>query len=137
MIEFEIKVVKKQMSSIHDYEIDSYSVDFKKNMLIMNVSSNQYKKQIIFYDVFCYRFYEEMPYSIIFDLEERPIESFYTENKELLIQTKNYVWPIMYDSLQELAAKIKDSNLHYQVLTSSYGLNGWILAERVEIVTIK
>lgn len=125
------------MSSIHDYEIDIYTVDFKKKTIVFDVSYNQAKKQIIFYGVFCYRFYEEMPYSIIFDLEERPIESFFTENEELLEKAQSYAWPIMYDSLQELKAEIKDADLHYQVLTSSYGLNGWILAERVEIVTVK
>ncbi|WP_429950873.1 hypothetical protein [Enterococcus sp. AZ101] len=78
-----------------------------------------------------------MPYSIFFDLEKRPIENFFSENKELLIQGQRYAWPIMYDSLQELEVQIKNSSLHYHVLTSSYGLNGWILAERVDIITAK
>lgn len=125
------------MHSIHDYEIESYRVDFKKNTIILDISYNQDKKQLIFYDVFCYRFYEEMPYSIFFDLEKRPIENFFSENKELLIKGQRYAWPIMYDSLQELEVQIKNSSLHYHVLTSSYGLNGWILAERVDIITAK
>ncbi|MBM7688090.1 hypothetical protein [Enterococcus ureilyticus] len=55
----------------------------------------------------------------------------------MLIQGQRYAWPIMYDSLQELEVQIKNSSLHYHVLTSSYGLNGWILAERVDIITAK
>lgn len=42
----------------------------------------------------------------------------------------------MYDSIQELVNKIKDADVHYQVLSSSYGMNGWVLAERVEIIDL-
>lgn len=125
------------MSSIHDYEIDRYTVDFKKNTITMDTSYKQYKKQLLFQGVFCYKFYEEMSYSIIFDLEERPIENFVKENQELLTQTKKDVWPIMYDSLEELEAKIQTANVAYHVLCSSYGMNGWILAEKVTIVEVK
>lgn len=125
------------MNTIHDYEIERFTVEFKKNTISIDISREHRQKQIVFQKVFCYKFYEEMPYSIISDLEERPIEDFFKENKELLDQTKNYAWPIMYDSIQELADKIKDADVHYQVLSSSYGLNGWVLAERVKIIDVK
>lgn len=48
------------MRSIHDYEIVVYKVNFRKNTIILDVSHKQHKKQIIFYDVFCYKFYEKM-----------------------------------------------------------------------------
>ncbi|MGX7148400.1 hypothetical protein [Enterococcus ureasiticus] len=124
------------MNTIHDYEIERFTVEFKKNTISIDISSEQRQKQIVFQEVFCYKFYEEMPYSIISDLEERPIEDFFKENKELLNQTKNYAWPIMYDSIQELVNKIKDADVHYQVLSSSYGMNGWVLAKRVEIIDL-
>lgn len=125
------------MNSIHDYEVERYSIDFKKNTIVIEVSYKENKKQIIFHSVFCHKFYEEMAYSIVSDIEERPIENFFTENKDLLTQTKSYAWPIMYDTLQELEEKIKDSGVHYHVLSSAYGLNGWVLAERVEIIDVK
>ena len=122
---------------VHDFEIQSYFVNFENKDIVMNISDDEKEKQIIFHNFLCYKFFDEMPYSIISDLEERPIEDFFKENKELLDQTKNYAWPIMYDSIQELADKIKDADVHYQVLSSSYGLNGWVLAERVEIIDVK
>ncbi|OJG93635.1 hypothetical protein RV18_GL003636 [Enterococcus termitis] len=74
-----------------------------------------------------------MPYSIILDLEERALDKFFIENKELLIQGKKNVWPMRYNSLEELEKEIRKKHMTYQVLYSSYGLNGWVLAERVEI----
>jgi hypothetical protein len=122
------------MNSIHDYEIDRYTVDFKKKIITIDVSSEHKQKKIIFRNVFCYKFYEEMSYSIVLDLEEHSLEDFFKDNKELLDQTKRYAWPIMYDTFEELETEIRAANVAYQVLYSSYGMNGWVLAERVEII---
>jgi hypothetical protein len=122
------------MNYIHDYEIDGYSVDFKESKIVMEVSLESQKKQIIFSGVFTYKFEEEMPYSCISDLEEMPMVSFFKENKDLLAQNKKYAWPVRYNTLEDLNDKIKQANVRYFVLDSSYGLNGWVLAEKVEIV---
>ncbi|MGM0217743.1 hypothetical protein [Enterococcus sp. AZ126] len=43
----------------------------------------------------------------------------------------------MYDSFEELENEIRNANVAYQVLYSSYGMNGWVLAKRVEIIDVK
>ncbi|MFD2306077.1 hypothetical protein [Enterococcus termitis] len=121
------------MNMVHDYEIKSYFVNFENKDIVMNISDDEKEKQIIFHNFICYKFYDEMPYSIILDLEERALDKFFIENKELLIQGKKNVWPMRYNSLEELEKEIRKKHMTYQVLYSSYGLNGWVLAERVEI----
>ncbi|MEI5993338.1 hypothetical protein [Candidatus Enterococcus mansonii] len=121
------------MNMVHDYEIKSYFVNFENKDIVINISDDEKEKQIIFHNFICYKFYDEMPYSIILDLEERALDKFFIENKELLIQGKKNVWPMRYNSLEELEKEIRKKHMTYQVLSSSYGLNGWVLAERVEI----
>ncbi|WP_086444251.1 hypothetical protein [Candidatus Enterococcus lemimoniae] len=125
------------MNMVHDYEIKSYFVNFENKDIVINISDDDKEKQIVFHNFLCYKFYDEMPYSIILDLEERVLDKFFTENKELLIQGKKNVWPMRYNSLEELEEEIRKENLTYQVLYSSYGMNGWVLAERVEIIDVK
>lgn len=43
----------------------------------------------------------------------------------------------MYSSVEELEKMIQESDIRYYVLYSSYGMTGWVLAERVEIVDVK
>ncbi|MBO0467509.1 hypothetical protein JZO73_08155 [Enterococcus plantarum] len=121
------------MNMVHDYEIKSYFVNFESKDIVMNISDDEKEKQIIFHNFLCYKFYDEMPYSIILDLEERVLDKFFIENKELLIQGKKNVWPMRYNSLEELEEEIRKEHMTYQVLYSSYGLNGWVLSESVEI----
>ena len=47
------------------------------------------------------------------------------------------VWPLMYSSVEELEEMLQESDSRYYVLYSSYGMNGWVLAERVEIIDVK
>ncbi|MGX7149031.1 hypothetical protein [Enterococcus ureasiticus] len=125
------------MNTIHDCEIKSYFVNFENKDIVINISNDDKEKQIIFHNFLCYKFYDEMPYSIILDLEERALDKFFTENKELLIQGKKNVWPMQHNSLEELEEEIRKEHLTYQVLYSLYGMNGWVLAERVEIIDVK
>lgn len=76
------------MNMVHDYEIKSYFVNFENKDIVINISDDDKEKQIIFHNFLCYKFYDEMPYSIILDLEERALDKFFTENKELLIKGK-------------------------------------------------
>lgn len=125
------------MNSVHDYIIKSYFVNFEEKKITLEVTSDLKKKQVIFHNFFSYKFYDEMPYSIILDLEEKPLDDFFSENEELLKEGEKRAWPIMYDSFEELENKIRTANVAYQVLYSSYGMNGWVLAESVEIIDIK
>lgn len=128
------------MNNLHDYIIKSYTVNFEEKKIILEVSNDIKEKQVVFHNIFTYKFYDEMPYSVILDLEERLLDDFFSEKEELLQQGEKsvwpIVWPIMYDSFEELENEIRNANVAYQVLYSSYGMNGWVLAEQVEVIDL-
>lgn len=74
-----------------------------------------------------------MPFSIILDLEERPVTSFFKRNKELILEGQKNFWPIIFESMSDLEKAINESNQKYWVLYASYGLYGWVLSEGVEV----
>ncbi|MBP2966823.1 hypothetical protein, partial [Acinetobacter baumannii] len=122
------------MNIIHDYVISKYVIDFNNEHISIDIYKNSTEKTILFKNVFSHIFCNDMPYSTIFDLEEKTFKEFFKENRELLENEKNVPWPIMYDDLKELENMIRDNHARYFKLNSSYGLNGWILAETVEVI---
>lgn len=124
------------MNNVHDYIIKSYTVNFEEKKITLEVSNDIKEKQVVFHNIFTYKFYDEMPYSVILDLEERSLDDFFSENEGLLQEGEKKAWLIMYDSFEELENEIRNTNVAYQVLYSSYGMNGWVLAERVEIINV-
>ena len=124
------------MNNVHDYEINSYTMDFKKMILTMEISLDDNNKQILFRDVLAYQFSDEIPYSTILDIDRLDIEHFFKNNKEILESKKNSGWPLVYQTIEELEDKIKEEQVNYYVLFSSYGLNGWILAKDITVKNI-
>lgn len=123
------------MNTVHDFEIDAYNINFKTGILTMDISLNDISKQILFMDVLAYEFSDEIPYSIILDIDKLDLNSFFKNNKERLESKKNSGWPILYRTLEELETKVKEKQINYYVLFSSYGMNGWILAKNKLIKT--
>ena len=125
------------MLSIHDNEVMAYEVDLKKNQIILHT---QYKDgglikntDIFFYDVLVHSFQNELGGSILFDIEKYDIDIFLKRNMDLLKKKKNYCWPMSYDTEEELVERLTAGQYCYYVISSSYGLNGWILAKRYDV----
>lgn len=125
------------MKSLHDYEILNYNINFKNSLLTIDVTNDESNKRIDFVGTIAHQFSDEIPYSIILDLDELDIKHFFSSNKDLLEEKKNSGWPLMYSSVEELEKMIQESDIRYYVLYSSYGMTGWVLAERVEIIDVK
>lgn len=121
------------MVNIHDYIVDNYFIDFIEKKIIFHLSYEERKRRILFENFFCYHFCDELPSSIILDLEEKSISDFFIHNKIFLEEKKEDTWPIVYNSLKEIKKIIQMNNFKYYVISSSYGLNGWVLAEGVQV----
>lgn len=121
------------MSKIHDNEIISYEVDLKNQKIIIH-TENPYSEliknaDIIFSDVLAHFFKTELSGSIIFDIDKYDIIQFLKDNSDLLKTEKNYGWPIDYNTIEELTERLLKDQYSYYVISSSYGLNGWVLAK--------
>jgi len=125
------------VSIIHDSEIISYVVDLKSRKIIMHtehhVSTLVKNIDIIFSDVLVHSFNNELSGSIIFDIDKYDITKFMEDNRGLLEKQKNYCWPMYYDTTEELTNKLLQEQYSYYVISSSYGLSGWILAKSYQI----
>lgn len=124
------------MNSLHDYEILNYNVNFKNSLLTIDVTNDKSNKKIEFVDTIAHQFSDEIPYSIILDLEELDMKYFFSRNNDLLEEKKNSGWPLMYSSVEELEVMIDESNIRYYVLYSSYGMTGWVLAKKVQVIDL-
>ena len=122
------------MVSIHDNEIVSYEVNFKKGRFKINTKNSQENSIVILFDeVLTHLFKHEMSNSILFDIEKYEMEEFIKYNEKLLNETKDYCWPINYDTIKELKNKLIEGKYNYYVISSSLGLNGWVLAKEMTI----
>lgn len=95
------------MLNVHDNLIIGYTVDFKEKKIIMNTEywDGDYHEEttLTFNGVIAHNFKEVgESLSVIFDIEEFPIEDFITDELNLLNTFKNYAWPFSYSDLEDL-----------------------------------
>ncbi|WP_175537607.1 hypothetical protein, partial [Mycobacterium tuberculosis] len=88
---------------------------------------------ISFFGVMAHLFEDEMPGSIILDIGEYPVSLFIEQNKNLLNERKNYCWPRYYKDINELQKLLVNEGYVYYIISSSFGLNGWILAKKIKV----
>lgn len=127
------------MPSVHDNIILSYEVDLENERIRMRTRSYHSDlsedTDILFSGVLAHSFETPFQGSIIFDIDEVALDHFINYNRELLEKGKDQGWPITYDTDKELETKLIDGEYLYFVISSSYGLSGWVLAKKVEMIT--
>ncbi|MCT4542102.1 MAG: hypothetical protein N4A63_01025 [Vallitalea sp.] len=128
------------MSRVHDNEIISYEVDFENRKIIMHT---QYQGSdllenidIVFSDVLVHMFENQLEGSIIFSIEKHELFQFIKDNSDLLKKQKDYCWPMYYNTIEELEERLFKDQYSYYVISSSYGLSGWVIAKNYETILI-
>jgi len=132
------------MSMVHDNVILRYNVDFEKEIMIIGTSyySNRVGEKVIheltdivFSGCIAHIFYNEMKDSVIFDIEEVPMNNFLNKEKDMLDAKRKAGWPIYYEDKEELAGFLQNNNYKAFCIMSSVGLSGWVLAKNMEFIT--
>ena len=125
------------MSKIHDNIVNSYFVDFENRNIVFNTvyygNDIQEMAIITFNNVTSYFLKNGLNANIIFDIEETDLDYFIKDNKHILEKEKNYGWPFLYENEEELIKILIKNNVKYYIIKSSYGLEGWILADEMKI----
>jgi len=121
--------------NVHDNEIISYEVDLKNHKITLHTIQNNCPSitSVEFGNVLAHLFETQLEGSIILDIKEYDLDQFFKDNHKLLIRQKSYAWPVVFDSLEELSNKLHREKYRYYIISSSYGLNGWILAKHISI----
>ena len=123
---------------VHDSIIESYQVNFEDELLIINTKYDDNiiceKTEVIFTGYLTHIFYNEMKNSIILDIEECRLNSFFEDERELLEERRKCGWPIMYETENDLFNYLHANKYKAFIIYASLGLNGWVLAKKIDYV---
>src|SRR5260221_4121420 len=122
------------MRSWHDYHLNGYRVDSERREVSLSLkwpehtSVDMPSAQLVFSGVVDYFFEHDLGSNIVFAIEESPIESFVRANARVFEQEQKWGWPRSWKgSVEETIRHLKEKRLKVWVLSTSYGLSGWVL----------
>lgn len=126
------------MPSIHDNHILSYEVDFQNETLVMRTidpyNENAKIIDVIFSGYLAHFFTDVQKVNILSEIDEYPLNKFLERKSGYLEDVKGYAWPVMCDTEKELLDYLQESNYKPFLVGSSWGLSGWVLCKKMEIV---
>ena len=127
------------MLSIHDNRVYAYSVLTEAGVLSLHTEfldgeRPQYT-DVIFRGVLTHYFRSVLPVSILFGIEEASLEDLIRTDWPLFQDLMNAGWPVPeYRSAGELAERLQEQERRAYIISSSYGMDGWVLARSIELV---
>ena len=130
------KINKLEMSWKKAYDVCKNITIYDHEVQSLDEHENEYI-DIVFYNVLVHFFENQLSHSIIFDICKYDVNKFIKDNNQLLNKRKNYCWPIDYDNIEELISTLEKEEYNYYIISSSYGLEGWVLAKKVKLLKVK
>jgi hypothetical protein len=125
--------------SVHDNFVYAYAVLIDRRQLILHTEYRDTEPNeltdVIFSDVIAHHFENVGDGAILFDVEEVEPEWVVQQEAKVFARGKNYGWPLPeYKDPADLVRRLKDQGLRGYVVSSSFGLNGFVLAREVRYV---
>ncbi len=126
-------MVTQSFDNLHDNKVLNYCVDFKLHALHMDTQTEAGKTvSIHFSGLLAHWFENVIQDNILFDMDEITVEEFFQQYKNLLDKSIPYGFPACC-SAEELREKMIQEKIRVLVISSSLGLNGFVLAQGVEL----
>lgn len=120
--------------SIHDGVIIGYSVSFLENELTLDIETvTDEIVTVTFENYLAHDFHHVMAGSILFDIDEADLNTFFVENREQFENYKLYAWPIWYSNTDELEQDLQKDNYKCYVISASLGLTGYVFAKAFKV----
>ena len=120
--------------SIHDGVVIGYSVNFLENELLVDIETVADGIVTVTFENYLAHYFDHvMAGSIIFDIEEVDLTTFFVGHREQFELHKSYAWPVWHDNTDELKKYLQENNYKSYVICSSLGLNGYVFAETLTI----
>lgn len=126
--------------SVHDNLLVSYEVfcehrEIRLHTEFREVASVEHT-DVFFTGVEAYHFEQDNYSNIILGIDEWPLSFIFTEYASLFAKGRRFGWPPKWDSsLDAMETRLAEQGVHAWVLSSSYGLSGWILAREMRMVS--
>lgn len=120
---------------IHDNVLLSYTVDSAERRITLQTLYNQKERtDVVFSGVLAYHFEGDSLRTILFDIYEVSLEQLLGEYAALFERRRNYGWPVLvYGSHDELLQKLRLYDVKAFEVRSSYGLDGFVLAQELTL----
>ncbi|HTO70379.1 MAG TPA: hypothetical protein VMR31_11010 [Myxococcota bacterium] len=127
--------------SIHDSRVISYEVDGERRRIVLHTRFDERvpveHTDVIFEGVLAYHFENDNFGNILFSIEEVPVAQLVAGCRSLFEEGSKFAWPGPWNESPESSLDhIRSCGGKAFELSSSYGLDGWVIAEsyRVEAV---
>lgn len=105
--------------SIHDGVCVGYAVDFLENELLVEIKTVADEiVTVTFENYLAHSFDYVMAGSIIFDMDEIDLKTFFVENREQFETHKLFAWPISYKDTKELEQYLHTNSYHCYVISA-------------------
>ena len=125
------------MSIVHDNIINSYRIDFTTETMVITTQyddgKSHEKTDVLFNGYLAHIFYNVMKGSVLNDIEEYPLSHFLEDEREILMERKQYGWPTFYETESDFLQYLNENDYRAFLVTSSIGLYGWIVAKSMSI----
>ena len=125
------------MLAIHDNVCSGYRFQGEIRRLVLETeypsgaAGECRKTEVIFEGVWCHHLESVQEGNIIFDIRPIELPELEREFYDLLKRLKNYGWPRMELMQDSLSAIIERKGLKIYRISSSYGMEGFVMAETV------
>ncbi|HMN40440.1 MAG TPA: hypothetical protein PKE29_06305 [Phycisphaerales bacterium] len=119
--------------SVHDNEIYAYTVACAAGRITLHTVFHHRDPaehtDVVFRGVVAHFFEHTLAGNILFDIEEGDVESLVRENRALFESSWRWAWPPLdyKGDLQLLVAGLKARSVRAFLISSSFGLSGWVL----------
>jgi hypothetical protein len=125
--------------SVHDNNIYAYSVSCDGRRIVLYTEYHEQGQaeytDVIFEGVDAHHFQDQLNGNIILDIEDWPLDLFVDQNAKLFDERKKWGWPaVEYGDSEQLKGQLRERRLKAFVLSSSYGMSGWVLATEMKFV---
>ncbi len=136
------RVLPDDDPSVHDNLVLGYEVRCSERQIRLRTEYHDQeppeRTDVLFSGVLAYHFEHALMDAILFDIEEAPLEQVYEEYAEVFRSGKNYGWPIAsYSGPEDLLERLRAQGVRAFVVSSSYGMSGFVLAEAMEKVRVR
>jgi hypothetical protein len=126
------------MRSIHDNVLTSYTVNGEARRITLRTEFRDQEPvehtEVVFTKVVAYHFEGDTLGNILFDIAETPLEQILQDHADLFDRGRSYGWPaVPHESTEELLRVLRERGIRGYVLSASYGMEGFVLAEGMHL----
>ena len=123
------------MKSFHDFNIYEYGVNCGQREITLKLKQHHGSESgtVILGGVIGHRFEKVLEGNIVLSIEEYKPLHFHAQFKNEILEYVKWGLPLRFESSAEFEAQSNQKNLKFIVISSSYGLSGWVICTSVSV----